>query len=109
MAPNLIPAALDASRSGQDVILVAHPAAHAFALAGELIETARAESVPCVVSEQQNGPERSEPVPLVMIRPLAWVAEFTPPFRGRPVVLVDSSAVFERQHCLPPAIRTVFA
>ena len=107
MAPNLVPIALNALRNGLDVCIVAHPAARAYEIADELVENARIEGVECVLSEQRNGPERYEPVPLVMIRPYFWQAEYTPSFRARPIVLFDASARFERQHCLPPAVRSV--
>lgn len=106
---NLISAAVQALREGRDVVVVAHPAAQALAIADELVETALAKNVACVLSERRNGPERYEPIPLVMIRPFGWAAEETPMWRTRPIVLFDQSAEFERQHCFPPAVRTVFA
>jgi len=106
---NIIVNAVNALRDGLDVVIVAHPASRAFDMADTVVAEAAARSIPCTLSEQRNGPERYEPIPLVMIRPFGWVVEDMWPFRPRPVVLIDQSAVFERTNCAPPRVRTVEA
>ncbi len=92
-------------RAGRDVIVVALTVEQTFELAEAVLSQA---DVPCVLSEDRRGPERHDPdVRLVIARPYFWVAERTPSFRDRPVVLIDQSAVFEKQRCVPPAYRSV--
>ena len=89
----------------QDAANVAFSVEQTFELAEAVLSQA---DVPCVLSEDRRGEERLDPdVRLVIPRPFFWIAERTPAFRERPVVLVDRSAVFERAHCLPPKYRTV--
>lgn len=97
-------------RAGRDVILVALTVEQTFDLAEMVMRESIASqpNVPCVLSEDRRGEERYDPdVRLIIPRPFGWIAERTPSFRARPVVLVDQSAVFERASCLPPKYRTV--
>ncbi len=100
--------AIRSLRNGRDVLVIAHPADRAFEIADAVLETAQSAAIPCVLSERRDGAERYETdVPLILVRPFGWPAEFTPSFRARPVVLVDQSAVFERCNYRPCAFRTV--
>ena len=103
----LILEALTALSRGLDVVIVAHPAAEAFRIADEVARRAGEFGIPAALSEDNRGLERFGDAPLVMIRPFGWVPEAKCVGRGKPIVLVDHSARFDRPMAALPAVRTV--
>lgn len=94
----LIRRAVAELHAGHDVVIVAYPHNLSVAIARTVCRVARERSVVCV-----NLPECKEG-PRVSVREYNAPIAFPTP---KAVVLIDVSAVFERQRLRPSAVRSV--
>jgi len=98
--------ALAALADGSDVVIIAHPAAVAFAIADEVAHYSLEMQIPHELRDDNRMERSDDEVPLITIRPFGW--EALPMRRLAPapkVFVIDRSARHDRT--LTPATRFV--